>query len=84
MPQNFKFVLLMFDLSIEKFQVRPLDSRLLKIYANNRPSDEICHFDFEPKTLSNVFQRLEDNCKYACLHFKVEQGQVHFKYLLVS
>ncbi len=44
MPQNFKFVLLLFDWNIEKFQVRPLDSRILKIYANNKPSDEICHF----------------------------------------
>ena len=44
MPQNFKFVLLIFDLSVEKFQVRPLDSRLLSIYAKNKPSDEICCF----------------------------------------
>jgi hypothetical protein len=43
MPQNFKFVLLLFDLSVEKLQVRQLDNRLLKIYANNKPSDEICY-----------------------------------------
>ncbi len=42
MPQYFKFVLLLFDSSVEKLQVRQLDNRLLKIYANNKPSDEIC------------------------------------------
>ena len=44
MPQNFKFVLLLFDSSVEKMQVRPLDSRMLKAYASNKSSNEICHF----------------------------------------
>ena len=44
MPQSFKFVLLLFDMSVEKFQVRPLDSRILSIYGKNKPSDEICYF----------------------------------------
>lgn len=44
MPQNFKFVFMLFDWTVEKFQVRPLDSRILKIYSNNKPSDEICYF----------------------------------------
>lgn len=44
MPQNFKFVLLLFDSSVEKLQVRPLDSRMLKAYATNKPSNEICFF----------------------------------------
>ena len=44
MPQNFKFVFLFFDANVEKLQVRPLDSRILKIYANNKPSNEICFY----------------------------------------
>lgn len=44
MPQNFKFVFLLFDLNVERLQVRPLDNRILKIYNNNKPSDEICSF----------------------------------------
>lgn len=47
MPQSFKFVLLLFDMNIEKFQVRQLDSRILKLYFNNnnnKASDEICNF----------------------------------------
>ena len=44
MPQHFKFVFLLFDCNVEKLQVRPLDIRLLKIYSNNKPSDEVCSF----------------------------------------
>ena len=44
MPQHFKFVFLMFDYSVENLQVRPMDIRLLKIYSNNKPSDEVCSF----------------------------------------
>ena len=39
-PQSLKYVFLLFDMIVEKFQVRPQDSRLLSIYAKNYPSDE--------------------------------------------
>lgn len=45
MPQNFKFVLLLFDLNVEKLQVRPNDNRMYKILQTNRQRiDEIFYF----------------------------------------
>jgi len=82
MPQHFKFVFLLFDCLVEKLQVRPLDIRLLKIYSANKPSEEVCSFDFEHKNVSNVLQRLEENCLYACAYFRTEYGFVHFRHIL--
>lgn len=82
MPQHFKFVFLLFDCNVEKLQVRPLDMRLLKIYSANKPSDEICTFDFEHRNVSNVFQKLEENCLFACAYFRTEYGLSHFRYIL--
>ncbi|RNA14792.1 mediator of RNA polymerase II transcription subunit 27 [Brachionus plicatilis] len=82
MPQNFKFVFLFFDANVEKLQVRPLDSRILKIYANNKPSDEICFYDFDHKNKSLVFERLEKNCIIAWTFFKTEFGMNHLKNLM--
>ena len=84
MPQHFKFVFLLFDCLVEKLQVRPLDIRLLKIYSANKPSEEVCSFDFEHKNVSNVLQRLEENCLYACAYFRTEYGFVHFRHILVT
>ena len=83
MPQHFKFVFLLFDLNVEKLQVKPMDSRLMKVYTTNKPSDEICSFDFDNHNLSNVFQRLENNCLFACAYFKTEFGHNHYRYILV-
>ncbi|CAF0851068.1 unnamed protein product [Brachionus calyciflorus] len=82
MPQNFKFVFLLFDLNVERLQVRPMDSRILKIYTSNKPSDEICFYDFDYKNKSNVFQRLEENCLFAWVFFKTEFGINHISNLL--
>ncbi len=39
--------------------------------------------DFEHKNISNVFQKLEENCLYACAYFRAEYGLNHFRHLLV-
>lgn len=45
MPQNFKFVFLLFDHNVEKLQVRPIDNRMLKVYMNSRQrAEEIGNF----------------------------------------
>ncbi len=82
MPQHFKFVFLLFDCNVEKLQVRPLDMRLLKIYSANKPSDEICTFDFDYTHVSHVFQKLEESCLLATAHFRTEYGLNHFRYIL--
>lgn len=100
MPQNFKFVFLFFDANVEKLQVRPLDSRILSIYANNKPSEEICFYvlnsyfdyfvylklfkDFNHKNKSMVFEILEKNCIIAWTFFKTEFGINHLKNLMVG
>ena len=33
--------------------------------------------------MSNVFQRLEENCLLTCLYYKTEHGPNHFRYFLV-
>lgn len=83
MPQHFKFVFLLFDCNVERLQVRPLDIRLLKIYSANKPSDEVCSFDFDHKNVSNVLQKLEENCLFACAYFRNEYGIQHFKFILL-
>ena len=46
MPQNFKFVMLLFDCNVEKLQVRPIDTRHMRTYSNKL--DEV-HFVNYPK-----------------------------------
>jgi hypothetical protein len=46
MPQNFKFVMLLFDCNVEKLQVRPIDIRHMRTYSNKL--DEV-HFVNYPK-----------------------------------
>ena len=40
MPQNFKFVVLLFDCNVEKIQVRPIDTRSMRMYSLNK-TDEV-------------------------------------------
>lgn len=82
MPQHFKFVFLLFDCNVEKLQVKPLDIRLLKIYNANKPSDEVCSFDFEHRNVSNVLRKVEENCLFACAYFRTEYGLNHFRHIL--
>lgn len=45
MPQNFKFVFLLFDYNVEKLQVRPVDNRIPKIYQSSKQRvEDICFF----------------------------------------
>lgn len=32
MPQNFKFVMLLFNVNVEKIQVRPIDLRQMRVH----------------------------------------------------
>jgi hypothetical protein len=40
MPQNFKFVVLLFDCNVEKIQVKPIDTRSMRMYSLNK-TDEV-------------------------------------------